>query len=61
MRWLLVVALASACGGAVPLQTAPVVMYPRGTHVIDHSARCNLSWLERAIDYNITCGVVFRR
>ena len=61
MKYLAVVLFASACAGAVQVERAPVVPRARGTHVVDHDARCNLSWLERSIDYNVSCTSVSRR
>ena len=60
MKCLLVVMFASACAGPIQVQPPPVAQ-PRGTHVFDQRDRCNLSWLEKAIDYNATCGVIYRR
>ncbi|MBV8762473.1 MAG: hypothetical protein JO257_34635 [Deltaproteobacteria bacterium] len=61
MKCLLLVVLASACAGAIQVQPPPIIGQPRGTHVLDQRDRCNLSWLEKAIDYNTACGPVYRR
>ena len=61
MRCLVVVVLASACGGAVPLQASPGVAYPRGPHVVDNSSPCRVSVLEHATNTPVICDYINRR
>lgn len=59
MRCLLVVVLASACGGAMPVQNRPMIDYPRGTHALTGNGRCSVALIERSIDHVFVCDPTY--
>ncbi len=54
MRCLLVVVLASACGGTVPPLAGGGIEYPKGLYV-SKPDRCTASRIGPSIDHHVAC------